>query len=611
MELLLTVTSYGGLPPDRPASLRIGAGGCSLGRNPGNDLALSDPERLVSGVHARIELRTDGAWLTDKSTNGTFLNHDPERLPAGHPVQIRNGDTLSIGPYEISVALVAAAQAPSLGADLFAPAALSDADPDLPGLSTPGQSQDIMALLGGAAGQPAESGPGPASNPFADARPLDSFLAGPAPAAEEALATPRPTSMEHAFYRPPDTEVIPDDYNILDDLYSAPAPRPGVRHAPESADAFQDHPAPRPKRASPNGHAPGPNDHPDGKAASAAPQSPALGESADPLDLPVASTGPEGLAELPVFADPFAFTDPQSPAVPTGLAGPAVSPEPLTFEDPKTHPEADPPTPAEPGPAGVRQPRPGNAPRPADEAVRRSAAATEAPAIPGPPTPEVVAQPSQAQRPSPALQRGAPDVQAGLATLLAGLETGDPEQIRDPESFLRDSGALLRTLAAGLTATMMVRARFKSEMRLGMTALRPTENNPFKFSVGADEALERLLLRPNPGFMPAVQAAQEAFDDIQAHEMAIIAGLRAALRALLARFEPAVLEARLDPASGFDKLLPMARKSRYWEQFTEAYGQVAADAEEDFLQLFGEAFANAYEDQIQRLTQARKTRRRD
>ena len=90
--------------------------------------------------------------------------------------------------------------------------------------------------------------------------------------------------------------------------------------------------------------------------------------------------------------------------------------------------------------------------------------------------------------------------------------------------------------------------------------------------------------------------------------MAMIAGLRAALRALLARFEPSALEARLQAASGLDKLLPMARKSRYWDQFTLTYGQVAADATEDFMQLFGEAFARAYEDQVLRLAQARGRR---
>jgi type VI secretion system FHA domain protein len=118
--------------------------------------------------------------------------------------------------------------------------------------------------------------------------------------------------------------------------------------------------------------------------------------------------------------------------------------------------------------------------------------------------------------------------------------------------------------------------------------------------------LERLLLRPNPAYLPALEAARGAFEDIQAHEMAMIAGLRAALRALLARFEPGALEARLDAASGLDRLLPMARKSRYWDLFTETYEQVAADAAEDFMQLFGEAFTRAYEDQILRLARARE-----
>jgi type VI secretion system FHA domain protein len=174
---------------------------------------------------------------------------------------------------------------------------------------------------------------------------------------------------------------------------------------------------------------------------------------------------------------------------------------------------------------------------------------------------------------------------------------------------LRDTGALLRTLTAGLTTTMMARAQFKSELRLGVTTIRRAENNPFKFSASTDEALERLLLRPNPAFLPALDAAEEAFEDIQAHEMAMIAGLRAALRALLARFEPSALEARLGSASGLDRLLPMARRSRYWELFNETYGQVAADAAEDFMQLFGEAFAHAYEDQILRLAQARRSNR--
>ena len=76
-----------------------------MGRNPDNDLALGDPERLVSSRHARIEIRDDGVWLIDQSTNGTFLNQSADRLPPNQPVALHDGDTLSVGPYEIAVSI--------------------------------------------------------------------------------------------------------------------------------------------------------------------------------------------------------------------------------------------------------------------------------------------------------------------------------------------------------------------------------------------------------------------------------------------------------------------------------------------------------------------------
>lgn len=191
-----------------------------------------------------------------------------------------------------------------------------------------------------------------------------------------------------------------------------------------------------------------------------------------------------------------------------------------------------------------------------------------------------------------------------LSAFLAGLGCGDPAQIADQESFLRSAGALLRVLVGGLSSSLMMRGQFKSELRLGVTTIRATENNPFKFSVCPDDALDRLLFRPNPSFLPPLEAAQQGFDDIQAHEMAMIAGLRSALRALLARFDPETIEANLID-SGLDKVLPMVRKSRSWDEFVELYTRVSNDASDDFTELFGDAFIQAYDDQIQRLARAR------
>ena len=54
MAFRLEVLSCRGLPPEEPLGLSLDRVGCTLGRNPDNDLVLVDPERLVSGRHAQI-----------------------------------------------------------------------------------------------------------------------------------------------------------------------------------------------------------------------------------------------------------------------------------------------------------------------------------------------------------------------------------------------------------------------------------------------------------------------------------------------------------------------------------------------------------------------------
>jgi type VI secretion system protein len=520
MALRLEVIRHRGLPPEQPVSLHLGGGACTLGRNSDNDLVLADPERLVSGRHASIEVRDDGIWLSDRSTNGTFINRSPERLPPNRPVALHDGDTLSIGPYDIAVAIDAEERLPET--DPFA-----QDEAILPGMQSPGPEPDIMDLLGGSGGQPASKDRGPSDDPFADAHPLDAFLAGPAPVDEgPQAAEPRATPVEHVFFRPPESQPIPEGYDLLSDELPTPDAAPARQPAREPAPGEEPQQPPPPEAGSIPGSG---------------------------LDLSLDLNLKQGFGPL------------VTPA--TGLPGVALEPPSVP-----------------PAPRGETFQRPGPVPVPPQRIEPRSSA--ETPSQLGPP----------------------PAAGAHLAALLTGLGTGDPGAVKDPGALIHDAGALLRALTTGLTDTMMARSSFKSELRLGVTTIRRAENNPFKFSVSPEEALERLLLRPNPAYLPPLDAAREAFEDIQAHEMAMIAGLRAALRALLARFEPSALEARIEAASGLDRLLPMARKSRYWDQFTQTYGQVAADAAEDFMQLFGEAFTRAYEDQVLRLAQARARR---
>lgn len=165
-------------------------------------------------------------------------------------------------------------------------------------------------------------------------------------------------------------------------------------------------------------------------------------------------------------------------------------------------------------------------------------------------------------------------------------------------SFMNTSGQILREITKGFRQVMDSRTSLKGEFRLGMTTIQPSENNPLKFSIDADDALNKLLFPPPKGYMPPLVAIQDATDDLQAHQMAFLAGLRAALHSLVSLFDPMMLEKDLQDVSAVDNLLPSIKKAKYWEAFKEQYKQTAADAENDFLHFLGNEFATAYEKQI-------------
>jgi len=139
-----------------------------------------------------------------------------------------------------------------------------------------------------------------------------------------------------------------------------------------------------------------------------------------------------------------------------------------------------------------------------------------------------------------------------------------------------------------------------------MTMIGAQANNPLKFFPDADSALTQMINGTMPGYMPPPRAFAGAFDDLKAHELAIMAGMRAALAGVLARFDPAAIEARLQVPTVMDKVLASNRKAKMWDRMVDLYTQMAGEADSDFHRLFGEAFGNAYEEQVARLRQTRR-----
>jgi FHA domain-containing protein len=113
--------------------------------------------------------------------------------------------------------------------------------------------------------------------------------------------------------------------------------------------------------------------------------------------------------------------------------------------------------------------------------------------------------------------------------------------------------------------------------------------------------LLQLLSPQGHGFTPPIPAMQNAYADLRAHQLGVLAGMRAALEEVLARFSPEELQRRLADASVLDSVLPINRKAKQWDLFVERYEEVASDAREDFNAAFGKAFRRAYEAQVKQL----------
>jgi FHA domain-containing protein len=204
-------------------------------------------------------------------------------------------------------------------------------------------------------------------------------------------------------------------------------------------------------------------------------------------------------------------------------------------------------------------------------------------------TGEMAASAQQAADWAQALQRG------------LGVSTGP----LGPE-HARRIGELLRAMTAGTLELLMARMVAKRELGAAATQLRTRENNPLKFSPDVDAALSHLLGPAERGFLEPPAAVQEAFDDLRAHQVALLAGMRAALDSVMSRFDPAALEQRLAPGGALENLIPANRRARLWSGYAEEYARIVSEIEDDFDALFGRAFLKAYQAQLQALAADRE-----
>jgi type VI secretion system FHA domain protein len=472
LTLRLTIENVPSLTSGDPVVKDLDGHGLVIGRAGHVDWTLPDPQAMISSVHCEIDYRDGVYWLTDCSTNGTYLNGAAERLPA--PVQLKDGDLIGIGQYMVRVSFegdprraspagssAAAAPAPT-GASLWGNL---DEKPDT-AAATDAFGLPKRKAIFSSGDRPVEEAFRP---PEPISRPADIFGLGAAGGGNAGYAAPAPAGQD-----------------IFGLGGGTPAPAPATDWGAPAAGVW-----------------------------------------------------------------PSATPTPAATASPASIWGTLTAPVEVDFTPP-------PP----PSPAAV-------------------AAAVPPPAPAGPAAAGAVAAAEQAL----------------FARFLAGagLRARDVDEL-PPASVLAAAGELLRQTADGLIQLLYARARLRNQFGVGteVTSFQRDGNNPLKWTRSAEEALRQIVGKPDRGFLPGPQAVRGAFEDLQAHEMALMAAMQEALKDTIQRFSPAAIRARPSQSTLLSRLLPAARDAALWQAYEAEFNAMANETEAAYLDVFAKNFKKAY-----------------
>jgi type VI secretion system protein len=105
MALRLRVVSEHAIRLGEQSTKLFGVHGGTIGRATNNEWILPDPERYLSGKHARVDFRAGNYVLVDTSSNGTYVNGAQVPLGKYHDYLLKDGDYVRLGEYELLVSI--------------------------------------------------------------------------------------------------------------------------------------------------------------------------------------------------------------------------------------------------------------------------------------------------------------------------------------------------------------------------------------------------------------------------------------------------------------------------------------------------------------------------
>ncbi|HDJ1441800.1 TPA: type VI secretion system-associated FHA domain protein TagH [Serratia rubidaea] len=586
--------------------------GGTIGRSVDNNLVLPDEERAISRLQAIVHISADGECRITNRGNVTrvLLNDIP--LERGRQVELQDGDILGIDDYQIQVndlnqqaapVQPAAAEQPVVQAPVAdaAPAAKANGAAPIPNEIWDSLVEEFTPISAAAAVPPkAEPAPQPDHNPLLDRpqrelNPSDPLgqLAGDVDLHQLQQKQTDPAELFK-------TDSTFERDNILTD--TTPSALLAENQPKQAKPEASKRPQPAVTESSNNK-----DEELDPLALfgdSGAPSAPGATNSNDPLGLLMGGAVPLTQPE----AAPSAVA-PQTPAATPEPPKPQAAPQPKIEPKAKPQPQPQPQPQVQPKPTPKPQPQPQaaapqEAPRPAPEPLIQPEAAPHAEPQPRTRPGNRLGIDPIAYQNARAQGAAAPngDALEGplLAALLQGIGLDDLQpQPHFDEQQVRQVGRLLSLFSQGTVALLSSRSILKRGVKAEMTMILDEANNPFKLLPSGKTVLMQMFGSQMPGFMPPEQAVRDALIDLQAHQLGMIAGIRAIIAAMLQSFNPDRLEEEARKEGSAPRLaLPSNRKAALWDYFVKNYQQTSGEIEDDFHTLFGEAFLHAYDVEV-------------
>ena len=175
-----------------------------------------------------------------------------------------------------------------------------------------------------------------------------------------------------------------------------------------------------------------------------------------------------------------------------------------------------------------------------------------------------------------------------LAAFLAGAGLERLPDGVDPAAAMRALGESSRLLLRTLAQLLAARRALQSDFLVPPTVIASSTNNASRFPVEEGQMLGLLLGAAAPGFTSGPGAIAATCRDLVEHQVALLAGIQAALTLVVQRLSP-------EQISASTKGGLLGGKAKQWERYEAVYDQVQRDVANNLAGPLGQAFAAAYE----------------